>query len=234
MSGRVLILQNLTHDGPGYLATWLVAQGIGFDVFNTEAGAVYPASVTGYRGLALMGGEMSANDDLPSLRQAERLIIEAMDQDIPVLGHCLGGQLMAKALGAAVVASPAPEIGWQTMQVADNPEAADWLGAAGPRTVYHWHAETFGLPSGAHLLASSPACPNQAYAWGRHIGMQFHVELDAAKLAAWSASTDPGYLAAQQAHPATVQNGAAMRAQAVNALRDQQALAARIYGRWLG
>ena len=90
----------------------------------------------------------------------------------------------------------------------------------------------FDLPAGADLLASSPACPHQAFAIGRHLAMQFHVELDAAKLALWSASTDPGYLS-MQSTCATVQAGPAMRAQAAEALPRQQALAARLYRRWL-
>ena len=117
--------------------------------------------------------------------------------------------------------------------MADNAEAAAWFGAPGPRTVYHWHAESFGLPAGARLLAGSAACPHQAYAVGRHLGMQFHVELDASKLAAWSASTDPVFLALQRSHPRTVQSGDAMRARAATALAAQQAFAARIYTRWL-
>ena len=198
MSERVLILQNLTPDGPGYLGTWLAAQGVAFDVFNTAAGQNYPTSIAGYRALALLGGEMSANDDLPALRQAERLILEAMHADIPVIGHCLGGQLMARALGARVVASPAPEIGWRTIAVVDSPAAHRWFGAPGERTVYHWHGESFELPAGAELLASNAACPHQAFAMGRHLALQFHVELDRHKLAAWSASTDPSYLRLQQ------------------------------------
>jgi GMP synthase (glutamine-hydrolysing) len=234
MNEPVLILQNLTPDGPGYLGTWLAEQGIAFDVFDTEAGDAYPWSIAGYRALALMGGEMSANDDLPSLRQAERLILQAMDADLPVIGHCLGGQLMARALGAKVVASPKPEIGWQALQVADTPAARAWFGEPGERTVYHWHGESFDLPDGAELLASNAACPHQAFSLGRHLAMQFHVELDARKLAAWSASVDPTFLRLQGEHPASVQTGAAMRAQAAAALPAQQCLADRLYRRWLG
>lgn len=234
MNEPVLILQNLTPDGPGYLASWLAGQGIAFDVFNTEAGDAYPGSIAGYRALALMGGEMSANDDLPSLRQAERLILQAIDGDIPVIGHCLGGQLMARALGAQVLASPAPEVGWQTMQVADTAAARDWFGESGERIVCHWHGESFALPPGAALLASSVACPNQAFAIGRHLAMQFHVELDAAKLAAWSVSVDPTFLRWQGEHPLSVQTGAAMRSQAITAMPAQQRLADRLYRRWLG
>ncbi len=234
MNDPVLILQNLTPDGPGYLGTWLTEQGIAFDVFDTEAGDAYPWSIAGYRALAIMGGEMSANDDLPSLRQAERLILQAMDADIPVIGHCLGGQLMARALGAKVVASPEPEIGWQTLHVADAPAARIWFGEPGERTVFHWHGEGFELPAGAELLASNSACPQQAFAIGRHLAMQFHVELDARKLAAWSASIDPNYRRLQAERPATVQANAAMREQAVEALPAQQRLATRLYARWLG
>jgi GMP synthase-like glutamine amidotransferase len=232
MMKPVLVLQNLTLDGPGYLATWLTQQRVPFEVFNTEAGQVYPARMAGYGALALLGGEMSANDDLPSLRQAERLIRQAMDADLPVIGHCLGGQLMARALGARVVDSPLPEIGWQTMRVAHTSAARSWFGNAQTLTVYHWHRESFELPPGAQLLASSDACPHQAFAIGRHLAMQFHVELDHGKLAAWSASVDPVFLSQQRAH-ATVQSGPAMRAQAVTALPAQQLLADSLYRRWL-
>lgn len=228
----VLVLQHLSTDGPGYLATWLREQGIAFDVRDTQAGQAYPEHIDGYRALAVLGGEMSANDELPSLRRAERLILEAMDRDVPVIGHCLGGQLMARALGASVHASPAPEIGWQAIRSASTPVARDWLGDGNELVVYHWHYEAFDLPEGAEGLASSAACPNQAFAIGRHLAMQFHVELDADKLALWSASSDPDYLALQ-ARCATVQSGPRMRAQAAEALPRQQALAARLYRRWL-
>jgi GMP synthase-like glutamine amidotransferase len=230
---RVLILQNLTPDGPGYLGQWLSEQRVAFDVFNTEAGHAYPERIGGYDALALLGGEMSANDDLAPLRQAERLILQAMDADVPVIGHCLGGQLMARALGAPVTMSPAPEIGWQTMTVAETPQARTWFGEERELTVYHWHRESFALPRGAELLASTEACPNQAFAIGKHLAMQFHVEVDAGKLGVWSASTDPTFQRLQRDHPATVQSGATMRAQAVQALSAQQRLADRLYRRWL-
>jgi GMP synthase (glutamine-hydrolysing) len=229
---RVLVLQNLTPDGPGYLATWLREQGIAFDVFDTQAGQVYPEHIDGYRALALLGGEMSANDDLPSLRRAERLILQAMHADVPVIGHCLGGQLMARALGAKVVRLPEPEIGWQTIDIADSPTAEAWFGDAPTRVVYHWHQESFDLPPGAELLASTAACPNQAFAIGPHVGLQFHVELDDRKLTAWSASVEPEFLRLQ-ASCSTVQSGWRMREQAKTALLDQQRFARLIYRRWL-
>jgi GMP synthase-like glutamine amidotransferase len=229
----VLVLQHMSGDGPAYLATWLREQGRAFEVFNSAAGQVFPASMEDFGALAVLGGEMSVNDDLPPLRRAEALIRESMARDLPVIGHCLGGQLMASALGARVSASPAPEIGWQRATVHDHDEAREWFGDAGEVTVFHWHFEAFELPRGAVALASSPACPHQAFAIGRHLAMQFHVEVDADKLASWSASRDPAFLALQQSCP-TVQSGAAMRADATRRLGAQQALASRLYARWLG
>jgi GMP synthase-like glutamine amidotransferase len=229
----VLILQHLSADGPAYLGHWLERDGQRYEVFDSERGHAYPQQIDAYGALAVLGGEMSANDTLPSLRRAEALILQAFAADLPVLGHCLGGQLMARALGAQVHTSPAPEIGWQTMTVLDLPTAHAWFGDAEEATVYHWHNEAFELPANAELLASSAACPHQAFALGAHqLAMQFHVELDSAKLAAWAGSCDPAFLRQQREHP-TVQSGAAMLAEAALALPAQQRMADRIYRRWL-
>jgi GMP synthase-like glutamine amidotransferase len=230
---RMLVLQHLTSDGPGELATFLNRQAVGFDVFDTQAGDAYPERIDGYSGLAVLGGEMSANDDLPSLRQAERLILEAMDRGVPVLGHCLGGQLMARALGAPVSRNRVPEIGWHPIAIAPEAEARAWLGDDPAPTVFQWHSETFALPREARLLASSEACAHQAFSIGPHLAMQFHIELDEAKLARWSADRHPDYLAMQRLQPATVQSGEAMRAAASTSLPAARAIAHRIYARWL-
>ncbi len=229
----VLVLQHMSSDGPGYLATWLRERGRDFEVFNTAAGQAFPASMDDHGALAVLGGEMSVNDDLPSLRQAETLIRDSMARDLPVIGHCLGGQLMATALGARVVASPAPEIGWQHARIARHAGARAWFGDVDEVTVFHWHFEAFELPRGVVPLAGSVACPHQAFAVGRHLAMQFHVEVDADKLSSWSDSLDPVFLQLQQNCP-TVQSGAAMRADASRRLAAQQALASRLYARWLG
>ena len=229
----VLVLQHLSGDGPAHLGRWLQDEGVAFEVRNTEAGQAYPASIEGFGALAILGGEMSANDPLPSLRQAERLILQAMDRGVPVIGHCLGGQLMARALGMRIGASPAPEVGWQPMEVADSPAARAWFGAAGPRTVFQWHYEALDLPPGAERLARSTACPNQAFAIGPHLGMQFHIEVDAEKVERWSRDTGARFLDALAQHPGTVQDGDAMRQGLAVQLAAHQALADRLYRRWL-
>jgi GMP synthase-like glutamine amidotransferase len=228
----VLILQHLSSDGPAYLGTWLARRGLAFEVFDTEAGQAYPADLGGYSALAILGGEMSANDALPSLRQAELLFLQALAAGVPTIGHCLGGQLMARALGAPVTAAAMSEIGWQAMQVADNTDADAWFGPPGERRVFEWHSETFALPPGAALLAGSAACPHQAFALGPHLAMQFHVEADAEKIDRWARDADPQDDFAPRLP--TVQGPNAMRTGVADHLVRQHALADRIYTRWLG
>jgi GMP synthase (glutamine-hydrolysing) len=229
----VLVLQHLSADGPAYLGRWLAASGVPFDLVDTESGQTAPADLSGHAALAILGGEMSANDPLPGLRRAEALVREAVRDGVPTIGHCLGGQLMARALGARVAAAPAPEIGWQPLRVQEGPQAFAWLGAAGERRVFQWHYEAFDLPPGAVRLAGSAVCPNQAFAIGPHLAMQFHVELDEEKLERWSREEGPRWAVALAAH-GSVQSGPQMRQGGVGQLATQQALADRIYAHWLG
>lgn len=228
----VLVLQHLDADGPAYLATWLRREGLPFAVFNTQAGQDFPRSIGAYGALAVLGGEMGANDPLPSLRDAERLILQAMDADIPVLGHCLGGQLMARALGAAVVDSPAPEIGWHRVQLLPHADASRWFGAVDEISVFQWHYDAFELPAGARPLGRGEACACQAFSIGPHLAMQFHIELDEAKLLAWTSAHDERYLAT--AAVPTVQSSTRMLDEMASGLTEQQRLADRVYARWIG
>ena len=230
----ILILQHLDDDGPAYFGTWLAARGLAARVFNAEAGDVFPEHLGDYRALAILGGAMSANDALPSLRRAERLVRQAVAAGVPTLGHCLGGQLMARALGASVSKAPAPEIGWQPLTVAASDLAQSWLGLPGACRVFQWHFEAFDLPPGAQALASSPACPHQAFALGPHLALQFHVELDAAKLARWLVGDEPQRLRELAAAHATVQSSEDILKSAAAGLARQQQLADRLYARWLG
>lgn len=228
----VLVLQHLDFDGPAYLGTWLRRQGLRMDLRCAEQGESLPGDLRDHAGMAILGGAMSANDDLAFLRHAEHLVREAVVQGIPTIGHCLGGQLMARALGAPVHASPAPEVGWQTITRTEHALARQWLGDAPQATVFQWHAEAFGLPDGATLLAGNAACAHQAFAIGPHLAMQFHIELDAAKLAVWAAAADDDYRASCAAHPRTVQSVAQMLGEAPARWAAHQALADRLYSRW--
>ena len=229
----ILILQHMRSDGPGYLATFLTQRGIPFEVVDAGSGQTFPDSVHGFGGLAVLGGAMSANDNLPFLAQAQDLIRQCVVGQVPVLGHCLGGQLLAKTLGARVVASVAPEIGWQPMRIEHHPLAQSWLGQAAQVRVMHWHYEAFELPAQAQRLATSTACVNQAFALGPHLGMQFHIEIDEDKLERWLREDDPLWAQALSQYPGSVQDEAAIRAGLSEHLATHRALADHIYGRWL-
>lgn len=181
----VAIIQQVACDGPAYFADHLRAQGLPMQLFRMHEGAPLPADLSGFSGLALLGGPMSANDPLPHLRHCERLVRIAVSNGQPVIGHCLGGQLMARALGASVQASASAEIGWQTVACC-HPQAQDWFGVADRFTPFQWHGESFALPAGALRLAGNAHCPNQAFSLGGiHLAMQFHIEVDAAKIDDW-------------------------------------------------
>ena len=130
---------------------------------------------------------MSANDDLPYLRHEIEILSRAIHEGRPVLGICLGAQLIAKAAGARVYRNPRKEIGWFEIRLTES-GAADPLFAGVPpaETVFHWHGETFDLPPGAAWLASSDYCRHQAFRLGRAVyGLQFHLEVTPAMIAQW-------------------------------------------------
>jgi GMP synthase (glutamine-hydrolysing) len=230
---EVLVLQHLLDDGPGHLGDWLNAQGVRWRVLCTQAGDAYPESVRGLRGLAVLGGAWSANEDRPSLRQAENLIREADALGIPVIGHCLGGQLMARAFGGRVQTLDTPEIGWLPMRHDGSAAAREWLGDTPEATVYQWHYDSFTeLPPGAQRIAGSPACPHQAFVLRQHLAMQFHIEITERKVEDWIAVPGDGYGPACKAHPRTVQTPEAMREGNRLHLAASRALAGRIYTRW--
>lgn len=173
----VVVFRHAQCEGAGYLGTFLNAHNIPWYEVRIDLGEHIPVSVEHYSGLVFMGGPGSVNDDFPWIPQAVSLIKQAVDQDVPVIGHCQGGQLMSKALGAEVTKNSVEEIGWGELQVDDNADAEKWFGKTKRFLGFHWHEETFSLPEGATRLLSSQYCPNQAYILGKHLAMQCHVEV---------------------------------------------------------
>jgi GMP synthase-like glutamine amidotransferase len=184
----VAIFRHNPTEGPGYFAIFLEQQGIPWQLIAIDAGDTIPISASPYAGLCFMGGPMSVNDPLPWIGPVCDLIRDAVNQDIPVIGHCLGGQLISKALGGRITRNPVKEIGWGTAMGEDHEIAAHWLGAraGATSTVFQWHGETFSLPEGATRLFSSAHCANQMFVRGPHLAMQCHVEMTPEMIATWS------------------------------------------------
>lgn len=178
----VAIFRHSPGEGPGYFATFLEQHSIPWQLFKLDEGEAPPASPNDFSGLCFMGGAMSVNDDLPWIPLVLELIRGAVKQDIPVIGHCLGGQLMSKALGGVVSRNPVKEIGWGTVRVLDD----EWLPGTQDFLSYHWHGETFTIPDGAKRVLESEYCGNQAFALGPHLGLQCHVEMTEDMIRNWS------------------------------------------------
>ena len=227
----VAIFRHTATEGPGHLAAFLDEQKIPWQLICIDAGHAVPPSAAAYSGLVFMGGPMSVNDDLPWIPKVEALIRDAVAKDIPLLGHCLGGQLISKALGAVVSRNPVKEIGWGEVQVSDNDMAYDWFGDLEKFQVFHWHGETFTLPQGATHLLSSAHCTNQAYAIGKHLALQCHVEMTAEMIASWCA-VGADEVTASSTSPA-VQSINAMQQQMNARLPRLNSVADQLYSRWI-
>jgi len=192
---RVLVVQNSETSGLRRLGGWLEQDGLAVDVVLGSHGL--PADLDGYDGLVMLGGGLMPDDDAraPWLAQERRLAGEAITADLPTLGICLGGQLLAHVAGGEVRASFGPkERGATEITTSDDGEADPVLGAlapAAPMIENHQDMIT-ALPPGAQLLASSAAVANQAFRLGAHVrGLQFHPEVCADDLAGWTEPTDP-------------------------------------------
>jgi GMP synthase-like glutamine amidotransferase len=227
----VAIFRNASTEGPGHFAAFLDERAIPWKLICTDAGDTVPPDAGAFSGLVFMGGPMSVNDDLPWIPKVLALIRDAAARDVPALGHCLGGQLMSKALGGAVTRNPVKEIGWGAVHVPANDTARAWFGEIRSFDAFHWHGETFSLPQGATHILSSAHCANQAFALGKHLALQCHVEMTGEMIREWC-QVGAGEIAAASSSPA-VQSVEAMQAQMADKLPQLHAAARQLYGHWI-
>jgi GMP synthase-like glutamine amidotransferase len=228
----VAIFRHTPTEGPGYISTFLDGRHIPWQLIAIDAGDAVPRNTAAFSGLVFMGGPMSVNDALPWIPEIEILIRDAVAKDIPLLGHCLGGQLISKALGAKVSRNPVKEIGWGRAEVSDNDIARSWFGDIQNFEAFHWHGETFSLPEGATHLLSSAYCINQAYSIGKHLALQCHVEMTAEMIATWCV-TGADEVAAAINSPA-VQSIDAIQKQMSGKLPLLKRVADQLYTKWCG
>lgn len=178
---RVLVLQHIACEPPGVFEDVLRDRGAEILRVELDEGEPLPADLAGLAAVVVMGGPMSVNDEarFPWLVEEKRLLADAVAAGVPVFGACLGVQLLAASLGARVYAGDTPEVGVLPVLPTDATATDPVFSALGwPRPTLQWHGDTFDLPEGATLLATSPAYPNQAFRVGRTAyGVQFHLEV---------------------------------------------------------
>jgi GMP synthase-like glutamine amidotransferase len=227
----IAIFRHSPTEGAGHFALFLTEHAIPWQIVHIDQGEAVPKDAGAFSGLVFMGGPMSVNDDLPWIAPTLALIRDAYAKDIPLLGHCLGGQLMSKALGGVVSKNAIKELGWGKVNVADNATARQWFGDIREFDSFHWHGETFSLPQGAVHLLSSAHCANQAYAIGKHLAMQCHVEMTEVMIREWC-KEGAAELAANAGSPA-VQSAPDIQAQMHEKLPELHRVATQLYRHWL-
>lgn len=232
----VAIFRHTESEGPGYFATFLDSRSVPWELIAIDRGDALPVNCQGYSGLCLMGGPMSVNDALPWIESSCELVRDADRRGLPVIGHCLGGQLMSKAFGGTVTRNACKEIGWGTAVVEHGAGSRRWLGDWARQhdqaTVFQWHGETFSLPAGAQRLLTNAYCANQMFVRGPHLAMQCHVEMSAEMIADWSRSWADEVAGIAQL-PACVQTPQQMLADCPLRLPRMRQLADQLYAVWL-
>jgi GMP synthase-like glutamine amidotransferase len=183
---KIHIFQHVPYEGPAKIEAWLKEQGHELKFSRLYESSRIPL-LKSIQGLVIMGGPMGVNDEekYPWLKLEKAFIKKALEAGLPVLGVCLGAQLMAAALGAKVYANKEKEIGWWELKLTPEGVESGLLGEAKAPQAFHWHGDTFDLPLGATRLAKSADCLNQAFSWGQKaLGLQFHLEVGPAELRA--------------------------------------------------
>ena len=186
---RLLVCQHVPFEILGTLDPVFRSHGFRIRYVNFGRDPEAQPRLRGYDGLVVLGGPMSVGetDRYPHLIAEIELIRTAIDREIPVLGICLGAQLIARALGAEVRPSPRQEIGWYDLSLTEEGRR-DPLFAhfEDPEKIFQWHGDTFDIPHGAVHLALSPGCPSQAFRYGSSVyGLQFHLEVDQPLIERW-------------------------------------------------
>lgn len=182
----VAIFQHDKTQRPGYLLKFLEDRGIPTCIFAPMEGDAVPHRSESFSGLIFLGSNGSVNDPLAWIDRERQLLRDAVLRDVPVLGHCFGGQLLATALGGRVTRNATPCIGWAKLQV--TPDWRRWFDGAAEVTAFNWHYETFSIPPGAQRTLFGTHCLNKGFAMGRHLALQCHLEVTEDIVREWCAA----------------------------------------------
>ena len=219
---RVLAFRHSPSDGLGLIAAVLDARGIACQCVDLYSAPAAETSITDADALILLGGSMSVNDNLSFLNREIECARAAVQAGKALLGICLGAQLIAKALGAKVYPNGKKEIGWAPVTFTNAARNDPLFHGLASEVIFHWHGETFDLPEGAELLASSADCRHQAFRFGDRVyGLQFHLEVTPEMISQWCREDE--VCGAREASKPIDPHAHSARA---------ASLAQRVFGRW--
>src|SRR5574341_583366 len=186
---KALVLRHVPHEHLGTLAEALIANNITYEYVNFYENYSPNIPIEDVCGLIILGGPMNVyeTDRYPYLEMEDKLIKEAVEKDVPILGICLGAQLIAKALGARVIKNKEKEIGWYPLKITqEGSKDKLFRHCYTEETVFQWHGDRFEIPNGAVHLAESTLCKNQAFRYSHNVyGIQFHIEVTPELISEW-------------------------------------------------
>ena len=186
---KILIFEHIETSGPGLFESFLKARSIPYEILRPNNGDRIPvhSDISSYSGLCFCGGIVSVTNPTTWMLEEVKLIQAAKENGIPVIGHCLGGQLISKALGGEVTRHHLEEFGWSRLHIDENEISKQWLnGVSAELYAMQWHSDVFTIPAGATRILTGDYCSNQAFVYGNMLAMQFHIEVDIATIKHWA------------------------------------------------
>lgn len=222
----VLILQHDSTQRPGQLLDHLTQSGIDTRIVMPDHGDFVPHQASDYSGIVLLGSNRSVNEPLGWIEAELDLVRRALDADVPMLGHCFGGQMLARAMGARVSRTGFANIGWSRLQV--TPAGRPLLQAQ-EVTAFNWHYETFQIPARARRLLYGPHCLNKGFEIGPPLAFQCHFEVDEGIVRDWcSQSADE----LSRVQGPAVQSPALILKDLPQRVAELHRIARRVYSEW--
>ena len=182
----IAILQHEATQGPGVLRDHLDENGIPYRLISPASDGKAPIDASKFGGIVVLGSDHCVNEMLPWIEDERRLLQDAIRRDIPVLGHCFGAQMLARAMGAKVSRNSCPNIGWSQIWI--TPPAQQVMGLPRQATIFNWHYDTFEIPVGAIRTMYGSHCLNKGFSRGRHWAFQGHLEVTADSIRDWCAA----------------------------------------------
>ncbi len=211
MNGKVYIITHAENEGPGLMGGFFERLGWEEVSLCLWRGDGLPRDLDSAAGVVMLGGPMNVYQEkqYPFLKKEDLFIRRVLREEIPFLGICLGSQLLAKACGGVVTQSPEQERGWYDVQLTREGQQDDLFRGLGQTlSVFQWHDDTFAVPDGGTLLATGRPCRNQAFKMGScAYGLQFHMEVTAAMVKAWSEEEGAAFDAGRMEQEGAAQRG---------------------------